>query len=485
MVWRHPTGREEPVRLRRECAGATESMSMESPAVGERPYYQTHFKPQEFAARRGRIAAEIGEGAAAVLRGGISTGAFDWFRQTNEFYYLSGVETPHACLRIEGGTGRTTLYLPFGDPHMAASEGKELNCDEPELAIRTTGVDNVKPLAALAADLAGCRTLYTPHSPAEARMQCRDTLNHARRQCDADPWEEKASFEQRFIERLLEANAGAEICDLSPILDRMRLIKSPREIDLMRYAGKLTALAVTEAMRSTRPGIREFQLGAVADYLYLLNGAKGGGYRPIIPGGGNIWNGHYYRNQDVLQDGDLVLMDYAPDFGCYTSDIGRIWPVNGVYSPWQRELYGFIVEYHKVLLKTIKPGLTPDEIHAAAADRMRPIVESTAWSRPSFAEAARRTLEFKGHLSHPVGMAVHDVGVYHRSPLLPGTVFALDPQMWVREDRLYIRVEDTVAVTDAGVENLTALAPLELDDVERTIRETGILQRLPPIEPFI
>jgi Xaa-Pro aminopeptidase len=448
----------------------------------DKPYFQADFPVEEFATRRMRVAEEIGSGAVAVLRGGISTGAFDIFRQTNEFYYLCGVEAAHACLRIEGGSGATTLYLPHGDEHAAASEGKELNSDEAEIAAAITGVDAVRPLEALAGDLRGARTILTPLSPGEARMQCRDTLKHARRQRQADPWEEPTSTEERFRDRLAAIRPDAEFRDLSPILDRLRLVKSAAEIAMMRRAGALTALAVREAMRSTRPGVTEYQLGAIADYLYLVNGAKGGGYRPIISSGASIWNAHYYRNNQPLRDGDLVLMDYAPDVGCYTSDIGRMWPINGEYNDWQRELYGFIVEYHKALLDTIRPGLTADQIHAAAAERMRPRVESTRWSKPAYALAARKALEFKGHLSHPVGMAVHDVGDYRAAPLAPGVVFALDPQMWVPEERLYIRVEDTVAVTDSGIENLTSLAPLEMDDVERTIAETGMLQRYPPLE---
>ncbi|HLJ54461.1 MAG TPA: M24 family metallopeptidase, partial [Chthonomonadaceae bacterium] len=174
-------------------------------------------------------------------------------------------------------------------------------------------------------------------------------------------------------------------------------------------------------------------------------------------------------NDHRLQDGELVLMDYAPDFGCYTSDIGRTWPVNGRYSAVQRELYGFIVEYHKTLLEVIKPGRLPEEVRLEAAARMRPLVEAGRWSSPAYEAAARRCLDFKGHLSHPVGMAVHDVGQYHDRPLAPGTVFALDPQMWVPEEQLYIRVEDTVAITESGLDNLTAAAPLELDEVERTL----------------
>ena len=456
-------------------------MTANSAQSADHPYFQSDFPIEEFAARRERVAKTIGKGAAAVLRGGISTGAFDVFRQTNEFYYLSGVEVPHSCLLIEGETGETTLYLPHGDARTAASEGKELNADEPELAIEITGVQRVRPLDALARDLDDVRTIYVPLSPGEARMQCQDTLLHARKQRQADPWEEGSSFEERFRGRLAAEHPGAAFSDLSPILDSLRLIKSPSEIGVMRRAGELTALAVLEAMRSTRPGVMEYQLGAVADYVYLMNGAKGGGYRPIIAGGANIWNGHYYRNSMPLRDGDLVLMDYAPDFGCYTSDIGRTWPVNGRYSAWQRELYGFIVEYHKVFLAILRPGRTPEQILLEAGERMRPVVASTRWSKPAFEQAALRTLDFKGHLSHPVGMAVHDVGSYFGKPLEAGTVFALDPQMWIPEDRLYIRVEDTVAITENGVENLTRLAPLDLDEAERAIQGAGA--KLPRTTP--
>ena len=208
----------------------------------------------------------------------------------------------------------------------------------------------------------------------------------------------------------------------------------------------------------------------MADYVFSTLGAQGPGYRAIVASGANIWNPHYFRNNCRLQDGDLVLMDYAPDVGYYTSDIGRMWPVSGRYSPLQRELYGFMVEYHKTLLELIRPGVSADQIHSEAAARMAPLVESTRWSKPIYEQAARNTLTYTGHLSHGVGMAVHDVGDYRAEPLAPGVVFALDPQMWVPEEQLYIRVEDTVAVTESGVEILTAAAPLELDDVEAHMR---------------
>jgi hypothetical protein len=190
------------------------------------------------------------------------------------------------------------------------------------------------------------------------------------------------------------------------------------------------------------------------------------------------------RNTRTLQDGDLVLMDYAPDYGYYVSDIGRVWPVNGKYSDWQRELLGFVLEYHKAVLARIRPGVTPDEIMEEARKAMEPVFARTKFSKPIYEQAARRLVERGGGVfSHTVGMAVHDVATYHGGPLKPGQVFAVDPQLWVREENLYLRYEDTVVVTATGVENFTHFLPRELDDLERIVADKGIVQRLPATPP--
>jgi Xaa-Pro aminopeptidase len=272
------------------------------------------------------------------------------------------------------------------------------------------------------------------------------------------------------------------IHDLSPILDGLRLIKSPRELDLMRRAGRLTALATAQAMRATAPGRMEYQLAAVADYLFAVGGARGPGYRAIVAGGANIANAHYFRNDCPLFDGDLVLMDYAPDCGNYTSDIGRMWPVSGRYSPAQREVYGFVVAYHQALLAVIRPAAAVADLVQEAAARIEPTWAAWPFSRPAWREAARRMIDSPVAFTHPVGMAVHDVGEYRQQPLRPGLVFALDPQMWVPDEQLYIRVEDTVAITADGVESLTAACPLELDEVERWMAGPGLLESLSALE---
>jgi Xaa-Pro aminopeptidase len=449
------------------------------------PHFQTAFPASEFADRRRRLAELVarsaGPKAVAVVQGAAATGAFDAFRQSNEFLYLTGVEVPHAVVRIEAGTGRTTLYLPRLDAAHERSEGAYLNCDDPATAARLTGADDVRPPEALAGDLAGAAAVLTPSEPAETRQASRDTLRRARKETDADPWDGRPSREAWFADRLRAAATGAALGDLSPILDRLRLYKTAAEIAVMRRAGRITARAIVEAMRATRPGVPEHCLAAVADYVFAVGGAQGAGYRAIVAGGANIWNAHYWRNNCRLADGDWVLMDYAPDLDGYTSDIGRMWPVNGRYADWQRELYGFVVAYHRALLRRLRPGVMPATVLEEAAADMAPAARRK-WSAPEFAQAAEEMLRFRGHLTHPVGMAVHDVGSYRDEPLRPGLVFALDPQMWVPGRRLYVRVEDTVLITADGCEAFTGDAPAEPDAVEALMarRRTDLLSAFPP-----
>jgi Xaa-Pro aminopeptidase len=116
-----------------------------------------------------------------------------------------------------------------------------------------------------------------------------------------------------------------------------------------------------------------------------------------------------------------------------------------------------------------------------AREEIRPLVAKMKFKNAAHEAGVHKALESDGHLTHTVGMAVHDGGTYKNEPFKPGCVFALDPQMWIPEEKIYIRVEDTVAITETGVENLTAAAPLELDDVEKWMRQPGMIQAFGPI----
>jgi Xaa-Pro aminopeptidase len=229
-------------------------------------------------------------------------------------------------------------------------------------------------------------------------------------------------------------------------------------------------------MRSTSAGVYEYQLDAAAKYVFYLNGARGDGYASIIAGGTNAFMGHYFKKTDALRDGDLVLMDYAPDYRYYTSDVTRIWPVNGRFTTAQTALYEYIIAYRDALFRHVKPGVTSDQVLDRAAADMRQYLVGKTFASAAHLRAVQDGLTFRGHFQHPVGMAVHDVGCIRGVPLQQGMVFTIDPMIWIPEERLYIRIEDVALVTADGVENLSGFVPTSIAEVQRTIAEPGMVQ---------
>ncbi|MHC5056692.1 MAG: aminopeptidase P N-terminal domain-containing protein [Planctomycetota bacterium] len=411
--------------------------------------FQTDFTTEELKARRERVADEIGKGAIAVVQGACGSASMGAFRQYNGMYYLSGIEAPHSYLVIDGGTGRSALYLPRASQLDQGHEKRVLSADDPEYAQETTGVDTVRGVEALAGRLQNAGVVYTFLREGQGEMATPGSLAEQGRGVMADPWDGRPGRAAHFANVVRSRCPRAELLDLTPVVTAMRLVKSPAEQALCRRAGELSA--------------------------------RGLGYSAIVGGGVNAFHGHYKRNDCELADGDWVLLDCAPDYRYYTSDITRMWPVNGTYSPAQRSLYGFVVEYHKTLLAGIRPGRTFAEISAEAVEVMSGRIGEFEFATPEHEAGAQRMFEFRGHLSHSVGMCVHDGGGHGAKPLERGIVFSVDPQLHIPDEKLYVRAEDTGVVTDDGFDVFTKDAPLELDDIEAMMKEEGILQRFPPV----
>jgi Xaa-Pro aminopeptidase len=461
-------------------------------------HYQTDFPPDEFRARWTRVFERIGDQALAVAQGVPMTNGFQLPRQHNSFYYLSGIETPGSYIVLDGRTKRVTLYLPPRNAALEAAEGKVLSADDAELVKKLTGADDVQSTSMMAQGNwpvsaeagrggrgapAGPRlqAIYAEFEPPEGYAQSRGELRTGDRSILNDPFDGRLARQQQFVARL--AGRAPEIRSLNPILDELRSVKSAREIALVRKASELAGLGMMEAIRSTEPGVREYQLEAAARYVFVVNGARLDAYRSITAAGNvNINNMHYYRNTDVLKDGDWILMDYAPDFRYYVSDIGRMWPVNGTYAPWQRELLQFVLDYRNAVMTRIRPGVTTATIREEAAQAMEAVFARTKFSKPEYEQAARNLVKGGGGVfSHTVGLAVHDVGGYQGAPLKPGQVFSVDPQLRVPSEGLYVRYEDTGVVTDKGFENFTGFLPSELAALEKLTREKGIVQAFPAL----
>ena len=476
-------------------AAATVHPIVAQPATSDEPaaavaFFTDDFPPDEFAERRARVLDAIGPGAAAVLQGAPSPEGYVRFRQSNEFYYLTGVEVPHAYLLLDGSTRRATIFLPHRHEARERGEGRMLSAEDEDFLREHAGFDEVAGTELLAerlGRLAGrLGSLYTPLSPAEGLAESRDLGYRTVADIASDPWDGRASREGRFVQLLRLRFPAFEIADLSPILDEMRLIKSPRESALIRKATVLSGLSLMEAMRSTEPGIREYELDALAKYIYHRNGAQGDAYYSLVAGGRNAYRPHYHAGRDVLRAGDLVLMDYAPDVRYYMSDITRVWPVDGTLTADQRDLYTFYLSAYRAILDHIGPGLTASEVIARAASDMDAILERSTFSKPEYRRAAENFVEgyrsradrTYASLGHWVGMATHDVG-RHEGPLRPGMVFTIEPALRVPEEEIYIRLEDLIIITEDGKEVVSDFVPMEIEEIEHTMREEGMLQRYP------
>ncbi|MEN3336112.1 MAG: Xaa-Pro aminopeptidase [Blastocatellia bacterium] len=454
------------------------------------PLFTHDFPPDEFAARRAKVYDAIGENGVALIQGAPSPAGYTRFRQSNEFYYLCGIEVPHAYLLLDGAARRATVYLPHRNEGRERGEGKMLAAEDSDLLRQMAGVDAVFGTDLLNEHLVRYayfkRTVYTPYSPAEGFAMSRDLAFRAVADRAADPFDGVPSREGLFVQTLRARFPVIDIKDLSPTLDQLRLIKSPREIALLRKATRLSGLALIEAMRSTQPGIQEYELDAMAKYVYYRNGAQGEAYYSLIASGRNAWYPHYNVGKRRMEDGDFLLMDFAPDVGYYQSDLTRMMPVNGKFNPWQRELYGFYLGCYQAILKAIRPGVTAQAIKLEAVKEMQQLLATTKFSKPIYEKAAQQFVTNyaasaknpRAGLGHWVGMATHDVGL-DSGPLRAGMVFTIEPALTVPEEKIYVRLEDMILITDTKAEILSDFVPMDIDSIERLMKEDGMLQRYP------
>lgn len=483
---------------RRPLYVAASILTLALPLVAQEgyPLFTTDFPPEEFTARRAKVYEAIGTDAFAVVQGAPSPPSYTRFRQSNELYYLCGIEVPHAYLILDGRAKKTTLFLPNRNEGREKGEGKVLSAEDADEIRKLSGVDAVASTDVLAEQLEnryarqGLRAMYTPLAPAEGGAMSRDLALRFTADAAADPFDGRASREGNFARLVRERFPFFEIKDLSPTLDALRLIKSERELAVLRKATKLAGLAILESMRSVRPGQYERELDGLAKFVFYRNGAQGDAYYSLIGSGRNAYWPHYNAGKRKMEDGDFLLMDYAPDYGYYMADVTRMFPVNGKFSTWQRELYGFYLACYREILKAIAPGKTGKEVIQQAGAAMDPILAAAKFTKPSHRKAAEdfvASYKKSGeseypYIGHWVGMATHDVGS-HEGPLKPGMVFTIEPALTVPDEKIYVRLEDMIFITATGAEVVSNDAPWDIDAIEKAMKEDGMLKKYPRVYP--
>ncbi len=438
------------------------------------------FPPEEYAARRAKVIEQIGDGVAVMLGTTEPPGEMP-FRQNNQFFYLTGVTEPRASVIIDGRSKTTTVFLQPKTPQQDNSQyGPGMSPGA--AAAKTLGVDAAVDRAEFTAALTTLardkRTIYTPFAAEVLGSQSQGDPTRLWANNAKDPWDGRDSREAAFIAKLKVAAPESEIKNLDLIINPLRAVKSAREITVIREATRITGEAIMAAMREARVGLHEYELQAPAEYVFKKNGALGASYFALIATGPNTYYTHYNRNTSVLANGDLVQFDYAPDFKYYQSDVTRIFPANGKFTPRQREMYGIYLKLYQAVLTSIQVHKTPADCVKDALVKMDAIMATFRFTDARIKAAAVKMVEgYRSRqantrsLGHNVGLEVHDVGGLQAATFEPGRVFTIEPQFRIEEERLGLRLEDMILITEKGVENLSAFVPIEIDAIEKLMRK--------------
>jgi Xaa-Pro aminopeptidase len=424
------------------------------PAAAQR----TTYPPEEFGARRQALCGALEDGSV-LLFGNTTPPPGVRPRQDNDFFYLTGVEDLNAALLVRVEDCSAHLYLP-------AQGAREVRSDGPNLisqgvAAESVGLAAIHPLTLLEEHLARQRgdgpvRLWVRMGEADTVDSSRGDIGLylARRfttgfggQPSENAWR-LSTLRSRFPDFRLD--------DVTPTLDRLRTIKTPREIEVLRRNGRVSAEGMRRAIAVTRPGLFEYHLEAAAKAWFDRQGAEGVAYPAIVASGPNLLVWHYWANSRQLEADDLVVMDFGADMGHLTMDITRTWPVDGEFDELQLRAYRCVLEAEKAIIAAMRSGVTREQTAEVAAK---------VYEKWGFGEHRA------GGAGHYVGMATHDVGD-ESAPFAPGMVIAVEPIIALDDEELHVRVEDTVLITADGAEILSAGVPKEVDELLALVGST-------------
>ena len=412
------------------------------------------FSKQEMTRRRGELMSKLDEGMI-ILFGDCLPTPGGHFRQDNDFYYYTGIEDTGAILVMAPKTKESFLFLPRQTPREMMVEGENLLKDED--AKKKTGFTDIHPVTYFDEFIA--RRARGFGLTFHVRLSPRDTVDDARWETlifvgrkDRIHYNDQISLDSYRIKKLKERYPVVTFNDITPFIDKMRVIKSPEEMEILRRNGKISAEGVKQAILATKPGVFEYQIEAAAMHVILKNGAKGAAYPPIVGSGPNSCIWHYNKNERKAESGDLVLMDFGADLDYLCMDITRTWPVTGKFTPEQREVYEIVLAVQKACIEAYKPGVTSEDVQRHVADVMK--------------QKGIDPRGLRGGIGHYVGMCVHDVGP-RGVRLKEGMVFAIEPALYYPEKNIGIRIEDTILITKDGCEVLTKDVPKEWQEIEQ------------------
>jgi Xaa-Pro aminopeptidase len=445
-------------------------------------YGDLETKASVYSQRRAKLMQKMGEGIAI----------FKNTERNMDFYYLTGCDEPRAAFLLM--PKEKDKFILFVRPYSASREiwsGKQFTLEETKIIY---GADQVYPTdqfeRVLFQNLRGKTKVFTSLDDEELNAR---------------------------ILPLFQRSAGAfpgKIINPLPYVHEMRLIKGPEEIRLIRKAVDITCEALDEVYRAVRPGMFEYEIQAIIEYIYRKNGAEVG-FSSIVGSGPNATMLHYNKNDRQTQQGDLLLMDVGAAYGKYTADVTRTIPVGGTFSQRQREVYEIVLDAQKQAIAEARPGVGVHKINQKGVDVIKEgLFRLGLITDPESDWQHRISLMY--YISHWIGLNVHDVG--GRGPddgvgrkLEPGMVLTVEPGIYIRKESfdhleemlgraapdkealqdfleavrpavekytgIGIRIEDDILITEEGHEILSRKIPKEIDDIEKLMKKDSYLNK--------
>jgi len=379
------------------------------------------------------------------------------FRQQSDFFYLTGIDQEKSILLIapecQNKKLREALFLIETNVTIATWEGHKYTKKE---AQELSGIENIYWLqdfdAALREVLATAKNVY---------LNANEYIKY---------FGEVPDKNQRFAHQFKNDFPLYHLERSAPILTKLRTIKSNEEIELIQTACDITQKAFERVLRTTRPGLQEFEVQAEIEHEFTINRANGHGYAPIIASGENACVLHYIENDKKCNDGDLLLMDFGAEYANYSADMSRTIPVNGKFTDRQKECYNAVLR----VFKQAKEQIVPGNSCLSVSEKTNKLMEKEMIGLGLFTEEDVKNQDpenplFKKYFmhgtSHFMGLDVHDVGL-KEEPFKPGMVLTCEPGIYIREENIGIRIENDILVTENKPVDLMKNIPIEVDEIE-------------------
>ena len=422
--------------------------------------------PQEFAARRAELAGKLKTGYVLLFAKTQAPPA-DHYREDNDFYYYTGLSDLGAVMLMDVGTQRVKIFEPQQDPREVQIYGANL-LSMSKAEQKDLGYQAVAPASSLDEALSFLFSSGVEHE-LWVRLGFADKPDGARFETGRDyaveynnPYGQDHPGDREALVKLRQRYPAANFRDITGMIDAMRNIKRPGEIEVLRRNGRISATGDKQAIASAHPGMYEYQIEAEAAFVFRNSGAQGVAYPAIVGAGPHANTWHYFFNRGKIQPGSIVVFDFAADLDHMTMDITRTFNIDGKFTPEQAKWYNVDLECQKAVIEMLRPGNTYEQAEAAG----RKVFEREGIGS-----------QWYGWPGHFVGLATHDV-MLARGPIQVGQVVTVEPIVEFPDKHWHFRVEDTILITPNGPEVLSSSVPKEIGDVEK------LVGTLPAVEPI-